>query len=145
MLEPVRQYALERLGETGDPEDARRRHAAFYLALTERAGPLIKGRDQVEWLDRLEAENDNLRAAIAWSLEADGARSAGRLGWAGGVGARGRGRHALAGPGAAPRGSPRAARPGGAGPRWAVRFGWALGMYWTMRVRHTEGWLLMEQ
>ena len=102
MLEPVRQYALERLGETGDPEDARRRHAAFYLALAEKAEPLIKGWDQVEWLDRLEAENDNLRAAIAWWLEADGARS-------------------------------------------AVRFGWALGMYWTMRARHTEGRLLMEQ
>ena len=102
MLEPVRQYALERLQETGEPEDARRRHAAFFLALAERAEPLIKGWDQVEWLDRLEAENDNLRAAIAWSLEADGGRS-------------------------------------------AARFGWALGMYWTMRARHTEGRLLMDQ
>ena len=102
MLEPVRQYALEKLEEAGGSGAARRRHAAFYLALAERAEPLIKGWDQVEWLDRLEAENDNLRAAIAWSLEADGARS-------------------------------------------AARFGWALGMYWTMRARHAEGRLLMEQ
>ena len=81
MLEPVRQYAFEKLGETGEPENARRRHAAFYLALAEAAEPRIKGWDQVEWLDRLEAENDNLRAAIGWSLEANDAPAAARFGW----------------------------------------------------------------
>jgi predicted ATPase len=82
MLEPVRQYSLEKLEEGGEVEKARRRHAAFYLALAEEAEPRIKGHDQVEWLDRLEAENDNLRAAIGWSLEADDAQTAARFGWA---------------------------------------------------------------
>jgi predicted ATPase/DNA-binding XRE family transcriptional regulator len=82
MLEPVRQYALERLGESGEEEQARWRHAQYYLALAEQAEPRIKGRDQGEWLDMLEAENDNLRAAIGWSLEADDPRTAARIGWA---------------------------------------------------------------
>jgi len=82
MLEPIRQYALEQLRQSGEEEEARRRHAAFYLALAEEAEPRIKGRDQVEWLDRLEAENDNLRAAVSWSLEAGEAQIAARLGWA---------------------------------------------------------------
>ena len=82
MLEPIRQYALEQLRQSGEEEEARRRHVAFYLALAEEAEPRIKGRDQVEWLDRLEAENDNLRAAVSWSLEAGEAQIAARLGWA---------------------------------------------------------------
>jgi len=52
----------------------------FYLA--EEAEPRIKGSDQVAWLDLLEAENDNLRAAIGRSLEAGDALTAARLGWA---------------------------------------------------------------
>ena len=82
MLEPVRQYALEKLRESGEEDEVRRRHAGHYLELAEEAEPRIKGRDQVEWLDRLEAENDNLRAAIWWSLEADDAQTAARIGWA---------------------------------------------------------------
>lgn len=69
MLEPVRQYALEKLGEGGEREEIGRRHAAYHLALAERARPELRGPDQAAWLDRLEAELDNLRAAIAWSLE----------------------------------------------------------------------------
>jgi len=82
MLEPVRQYTLERLEKSGEVEEVRRRHAAFHLALAEEAEPRIKGRDQVEWLDKLEAENDNLRAAIGWSLEAGEVQTAARFGWA---------------------------------------------------------------
>ena len=82
MLEPVRQYALEKLDESGEAGEARLRHARYYLALAEEAEPLIKGHDQVEWLDRLEAENDNLRAAIGRSLEAGEAQTAARFGWA---------------------------------------------------------------
>ena len=82
MLEPVRQYALEKLDESGEAGEARLRHARYYLALAEKAEPLIKGHDQVEWLDRLEAENDNLRAAIGRSLEAGEAQTAARFGWA---------------------------------------------------------------
>jgi predicted ATPase len=82
MLEPVRQYAWEKLKESGEAEEVKRRHALHYLALAERAEPLIKGRDQVEWLDRLEAENGNLLAAIRWSLEAGETQTAARFGWA---------------------------------------------------------------
>jgi predicted ATPase/transcriptional regulator with XRE-family HTH domain len=102
MLEPIRQYAHEKLEECGEAGEVRMRHARYYLALAEEAEPLIRGRDQIEWLDRLEAENDNLRAAIGRSLEAGDAKT-------------------------------------------AARFGWALGMYWVMRARHSEGRLLMEQ
>jgi predicted ATPase/DNA-binding SARP family transcriptional activator/DNA-binding CsgD family transcriptional regulator len=80
LLEPVRQYASEKLGEGGEEDDLRRRHALFFLALAEEAEPGLRGSRQVEWLDRLEQEHDNLRAALAWSLEEDlGARLAGAL------------------------------------------------------------------
>jgi predicted ATPase/DNA-binding XRE family transcriptional regulator len=82
MLEPVRQYASEKLEESEEAGEVRQRHARYYLALAEEAEPRIKGQEQVEWLDRLEAENDNLRAAISRSLEAGDARTAARFGWA---------------------------------------------------------------
>jgi predicted ATPase len=82
MLEPVRQYALERLEESGEAGEARQRHAGFFLALAEQAEPEIKGHDQVAWLDRLEADNDNLSAAISRSLDAGDVSAAARFGWA---------------------------------------------------------------
>jgi predicted ATPase/DNA-binding XRE family transcriptional regulator len=69
MLEPVRQYARELLEAGGEAGEARRRHAGYYLSLAERAGPGLKGPDQVPWLERLETELDNLRAAIGWSID----------------------------------------------------------------------------
>ena len=69
MLEPVRQYARELLEESGEAGEARRRHAAHYLSLAELAGPGLKGPDQVPWLQRLETELDNLRAALSWSID----------------------------------------------------------------------------
>ena len=82
MLEPVRQYALERLEGSGKAEEARQRHAAFFLDLAEEAEPELRGSRQVEWLERLEGENGNLRAAMSWALETDDAETAARLGWA---------------------------------------------------------------
>jgi predicted ATPase len=82
MLEPVRQYAGEKLEQSDEAEGVRRRHARHFLAFAERAGSRIKGHSQVEWLDRLETENDNLRAAIGWSLEVEDAQTAARFGWA---------------------------------------------------------------
>ncbi|MDQ4043485.1 MAG: tetratricopeptide repeat protein [Actinomycetota bacterium] len=82
MLEPVRQYALERLRESGEEDEVRRRHVRRYLALAEQAESRIKGRDQAKWLDRLETENDNLRAAIGWSLESGDTQAAARFGYA---------------------------------------------------------------
>jgi tetratricopeptide (TPR) repeat protein len=82
MLEPVRQYALERLQTGGDAEVARRRHAAFFLGLAEEAEPELRASRQVEWLKRLERENGNLRAAMSWAIDTGDAETAARLGWA---------------------------------------------------------------
>jgi predicted ATPase/DNA-binding CsgD family transcriptional regulator len=69
MLEPIRQYAQERLEESEEVEAIQRRHAEFFLALAEEAEPEVEGPQQAAWLERLEAEHDNLRAALSWSLE----------------------------------------------------------------------------
>ena len=82
MLEPVRQYALEKLEQSGEAEGARRRHAGFYRALAEAAEPELRGPRQVEWLDRLDREHDDLRAALGWLLERDEAEDAARFGYA---------------------------------------------------------------
>jgi non-specific serine/threonine protein kinase len=81
MLEPVRQYAQELLEENGEAEQTSRRHAAYYLSLAERAGPGLKGPDQVPWLERLETELDNLRAAIGWSIDHGEVEPVARMGY----------------------------------------------------------------
>ncbi len=63
MLETIREYASERLEESGEAEELRRRHAEHFLALAEEAYPNLRGSPK-EWLDRLEREHDNLRAAL---------------------------------------------------------------------------------
>ncbi|MGH2617539.1 MAG: ATP-binding protein, partial [Thermomicrobiales bacterium] len=70
MLETIRQYGLEQLAAHGEPEDLQRRHAAFFLSFAEEAERKLRSRDQVTQLALLEAEHDNSRAALAWSLEA---------------------------------------------------------------------------
>ena len=70
MLEMIREYALERLAEDDDANGARRRHAEHYAAFAERAHDQLDGPAQLTALDRLEADHDNLRAALAWSLQA---------------------------------------------------------------------------
>jgi predicted ATPase/transcriptional regulator with XRE-family HTH domain len=80
MLEPIRQYALEELEDGGEAEKTRRRHAEFFLDLAERAEPELKGPDQVGWLERLEKEHANLRAAMGWALSRGEAETAAR-GW----------------------------------------------------------------
>jgi len=69
MLEPVRHYGQERLQESGTAEWVRERHAQYYLALAQEAEPELEGADQILWMDRLETEHDNLRAALSWALE----------------------------------------------------------------------------
>ena len=76
MLETIRQYAHEKLVEFGQAEAARQRHLQYYLELAETLENGIRGPDQVRIQDRLETELDNLRLALAWSLEGRG-----RLGW----------------------------------------------------------------
>ena len=77
MLEIVREYALEKLGAA---DELRRRHLAYFVALAEQAEPeLSRGDDQIAWFARLEDEHDNLRAALAFALEAGDVASALRL------------------------------------------------------------------
>jgi len=82
MLETIHEYVRERLEESGEVEEIWRAHAEYFLALAEEAEPEIEGPDQVAWMDRLEAEHDNLRAALSWSLETGDAESVLRIGGA---------------------------------------------------------------
>jgi tetratricopeptide (TPR) repeat protein len=68
MLETIREYALDRLERSGEWELLRQRHANYFVVLAEEAEPEILGADQVLWLERLEAERDNFRAALGWLL-----------------------------------------------------------------------------
>ena len=82
MLETIRAYALERLEERGEAEAIRRRHALRYLALAEAAEPELAGPGQNAWLDRLDEEEDNIWAALDWTLAHEvelGLRLAGSL------------------------------------------------------------------
>jgi predicted ATPase len=71
MLEVVREYALESLEASGEAKAMRHNHAAYFLALGEKAEPLLQFAESVKWLNRLEEEHDNLRAVLQWSLEND--------------------------------------------------------------------------
>ena len=79
LLETLREYALVRLGDSGEEGAVRARHAAWYLALAERDNDLLHGGEAASALDELELEHDNLRAALDWSLRRDPAAAA-RLG-----------------------------------------------------------------
>jgi predicted ATPase/transcriptional regulator with XRE-family HTH domain len=82
MLEPVRQYALEKLEESGEARETRRRHTSFFLRLAERARPELRASAQLDWLQRLEEENDNLRAIMSRAMAESDTETATRLGWA---------------------------------------------------------------
>lgn len=79
MLETIRQYAREKLAELGEESDAQESHARWCVELAERAEPNLRKHGQAEWLDRLEAEHDNFRAALDWSLKNHKAETAMRL------------------------------------------------------------------
>ncbi|HWQ16166.1 MAG TPA: helix-turn-helix domain-containing protein [Roseiflexaceae bacterium] len=69
LLETVREFALEQLAETAELEEARRRHAEYFVALAEEAEAQLIGPEQIAWLERLELEIPNLRAAVARGAE----------------------------------------------------------------------------
>lgn len=69
LLETVRAYAAQRLETTGSRDELRGRHAAWYLELAETAAPELGGAGQGGWFARLEAEQDNIRAALAFLAE----------------------------------------------------------------------------
>ncbi|MDQ4099331.1 MAG: helix-turn-helix domain-containing protein, partial [Chloroflexota bacterium] len=82
MLEPVRQFAADLLEQSGQGEEAKRQHTEYYLTLAERLEPELRRASAVEWLDRLEAERGNLRAAVSWVLSCRQAELAARLAYA---------------------------------------------------------------
>jgi predicted ATPase/DNA-binding CsgD family transcriptional regulator/transcriptional regulator with XRE-family HTH domain len=66
MLETIREYALERLVDSGELEVTQERHALYYLALAEQSEPELFGHQQQLWMDRLTWDAENLRAALQW-------------------------------------------------------------------------------
>ncbi len=88
LLETVRQYAREKLAESGEGSQARAQHLNYFLQFAEEAEPHLFRAEQLEWLARLETEHDNLRAALEWALNSEeqnppeaGLRLANALGW----------------------------------------------------------------
>ena len=86
MLEILREFGQEQLEASGEQEPIQRRHADYYLVLAEEAEANLKSPQQVYWIDRMEQEHDNLRAALEWSRNAESAgdiclRLAGALGF----------------------------------------------------------------
>lgn len=69
MLETIHEYAREKMEESGKGKALQREHALYFMRLAEEVEPHLISREQQEWLDRLEDEYDNIRAALAWSGE----------------------------------------------------------------------------
>jgi predicted ATPase/DNA-binding CsgD family transcriptional regulator len=69
LLDTIRAYVVDRALGTGELEVVRGRHAKYFHDLAEEAEPFLTGSGQAEWLDRLEEEKDNLRAALQWSQQ----------------------------------------------------------------------------
>jgi predicted ATPase/DNA-binding SARP family transcriptional activator len=68
MHELLRQYARDKLQESDEVNAVRDRHLHFFLNMAEAAGPHLRDESQLIWLERLETEHDNLRAALKWTL-----------------------------------------------------------------------------
>ena len=82
MLETIHEFANVMLEESGEVEAVRRAHAEYFLALAEEAEPMLWGAEDAAWLDRLEQEHDNMRAALSWAIEHEEATLALRVGGA---------------------------------------------------------------
>jgi predicted ATPase/class 3 adenylate cyclase len=67
LQETVREYCRDRLADSGELDAMSRRHRDWFLALANRTNPELIGKDKAVWLERLEAEHDNFRAALEWS------------------------------------------------------------------------------
>jgi predicted ATPase/class 3 adenylate cyclase len=80
MLETIREYSSERLEESGEAGEIGRRHAHFFMALAEEAEPHLLAQDQAFWLDLCDQENDNIRAALQWCIDARNSEIGFRIG-----------------------------------------------------------------
>src|SRR5215472_7303986 len=69
LLETTRQYAREKLQQSGKEDAIRGRHLAFFLRLAEATDPHLAGPEQRTWLNRLEVDRDNLRTALDYSIK----------------------------------------------------------------------------
>jgi len=76
VLETIEEYSREKLAESGEEDELRRQHLAYYLTLAEEAELQLIGARQLEWLRRLEEEYDNIRAALEWARERGDQRDA---------------------------------------------------------------------
>ncbi|MFI6325041.1 BTAD domain-containing putative transcriptional regulator [Nonomuraea sp. NPDC050556] len=85
MLNTIREYAVDRLTESGETELARRAHVAYFTELAETAEPHLRRAEQLTWLSTLRAEHDNLIAALRWTiaegLAEEAMRLVGAVGW----------------------------------------------------------------
>ncbi|MFI6908935.1 BTAD domain-containing putative transcriptional regulator [Nonomuraea sp. NPDC050394] len=85
MLNTIREYAADRLAESGETEPARRAHLAYFTELTETADPYLRTTAQLEWLNTITPEHDNistaLRGAIAQGWAQEAMRLVGAAGW----------------------------------------------------------------
>lgn len=72
MLETIREFALMRLQDHAETRSIHARHAHYFLSLAVEGERGLQGSNQVTWIQRLNADNNNLRAAFAWSLSAEG-------------------------------------------------------------------------
>ncbi len=71
MLQTIHQYALEKLQERDEEEEARNWHAHYFAEMVEEASPKLTGPEQAAWFRRFELENENLRGLMEWSLSGD--------------------------------------------------------------------------
>src|SRR5215210_5433569 len=83
MLGTLREYARERLEVSGNAEEIRRMHAEYFLALAEQGESKLREPEEATWLERIDVEHDNMRAALSWTLQSEeaelGLRLAGSL------------------------------------------------------------------
>jgi predicted ATPase/DNA-binding SARP family transcriptional activator len=71
MLETMRQFACEKLAGSGEEEQFRARHLDYFLKLAQKAEPKLYGAGQTEWMQKLDDEHENMRAALQWALQGD--------------------------------------------------------------------------